>query len=138
MFAAVQAAVPTAEEKTAKAAGEHEARWRGTIVRSDKNASTLTVRKGNIDKTVHYDNSTKLTKRNQDATMDEIKDGEKVTVLGKYDDDGAVQATHIDLGSPGTKAKIPEAERTHPSKQPSKAPTKPPEKKSTDSTDHSR
>ena len=86
-----------AKEKKAKSATEQEARWHGIIVRSNKDASTLTVRKGNIERTVHYDSSTKWTKRNQAATMDEFKDGADVIVLGKYDDKGVLEATRIDL-----------------------------------------
>ena len=89
-----------AKEKKAKSADQQEARWHGIIIRSDKDASTLTVRKGNIEKTVHYDGSTKWTKRNQDATMDEVKDGADVIVLGNYDDKGVLQATRVDLRRP--------------------------------------
>jgi len=89
-----------AQEKKAKSATEQEARWHGIIIRSDKDASTLTVRKGNIERTVHYDSSTKWTKQNKDATMDEFKDGADVIVLGKFDDSGVLQATRVDLRRP--------------------------------------
>ena len=89
-----------AKEKKAKSATEQEARWHGIIVRSNKDASTLTVRKGNIERTVHYNSSTKWTKQKQDAAIDEVKDGADVIVLGKYDDNGVLQATRIDLRRP--------------------------------------
>ena len=89
-----------AQEKKVKSATQQEARWHGIIVRSDKDASTLTVRKGTIDRTVHYDSSTKWTKRKQAAAMDEFKDGADVIALGKFDHNGVLQATRIDLRRP--------------------------------------
>ena len=89
-----------AQEKKAKSATQKEARWHGIIIRSDKDASTLTVRKGTIDRTVHYDSSTKWTKRKQAAAMDEFKDGADVIALGKFDHNGVLQATRIDLRRP--------------------------------------
>ena len=86
-----------AKEKKATAADAQQARWHGTIIRSNKDASTLTVRKGNIEKTVHYDSSTKWTHMRKEATMDEFKDGADVIVLVKYDDKGVLEATRIDL-----------------------------------------
>ncbi len=78
-------------------------RWSGMIVRSDKDASTLTVRKRgtNVEKTVHYNSSTKWT--HQEGTevttidMSEVKDGDRVIALGKYDEKGEFHATRIDL-----------------------------------------
>ena len=60
----------------------------------------MTVRKGTIDRTVHYDSSTKWTKRKQAAAMDEFKDGADVIALGKFDHNGVLQATRIDLRRP--------------------------------------
>ena len=88
-------------QKKAKAASMKEERWSGIIQRSNKDNSTLVVRKGTIEKTIVYDSSTKWTKLNKDgAAMGDFKDGSRVIVLGKYDDKGRLVATRIDLRAP--------------------------------------
>lgn len=83
-----------------------QARWEGTITRSDKDASTLTVRKsgGNIEKVVHYDASTKWTHQEKGKVepleMAEVKDGDRVICLGKYDEKGEFHADRIDKRLP--------------------------------------
>jgi hypothetical protein len=49
------------QEAPAKAKAEKEGRWEGNVIRINPDKSTLTVRKvgSNIEKTVHYDASTK-------------------------------------------------------------------------------
>ncbi len=104
VFAAIGLAAQTmAKEKKGKAASTKEARWSGMIVRSDKDASTLTVRRRGttLEKTVHYDSSTKWTtqegKEVKPIEMSEVKDGERVICLGSYDEKGEFHATRIDL-----------------------------------------
>ena len=87
-----------AKEKKAKAAAAtKEARWSGTVIRSSKETSTITVRKGNNDKTIHYDASTKWTKGTASADMGEFTDGSRVVCLGNYNDKKEFVATRIDL-----------------------------------------
>ena len=85
------------------AAKSKEARWEGRIVRSDKDKSTLTVRKsgGNAEKTVVYDGSTKWVsqyhadKKVNDIDAGQVKDGDYVIAKGTYDKDGVLHATLI-------------------------------------------
>lgn len=87
-----------AKEKKAKpAAAAKEARWSGTIIRSSKEGSTITVRKGNVDRDIHYDASTKWTKGTTSAEMSEFKDGSRVICLGNYNDKKEFVARRIDL-----------------------------------------
>lgn len=88
------------EKKEKKAAAPKAERWSGVIQRSNKDASTLTVRKGNIEKTVVYDASTTWTKGKDTALAADFKDGSRVIVLGKYDDKGRLLATRVDLRPP--------------------------------------
>ncbi len=106
VFAAIGlAAQAMAQEKMAKGASK-EARWTGTIVRSDKDSSTLTVRKRgtNVEKIVHYDASTKWTRQEakevKPIEMSEVKDGDRVICLGSYDEKGEFHAARIDLRKP--------------------------------------
>jgi cytochrome c-type biogenesis protein CcmE len=87
-----------------KAAGEKkkELRWHGTIIRSDKDASTLTVRQrgGTVERIVHYTSDTKWTKLNKPAEPSEFKDGARVICLGNFDEQKKFVATRIDLREP--------------------------------------
>ena len=91
-----------AQEKEKKKAGKKEDRWAGLIQRSNKEASTVTVRRDNIEKTVVYDSSTKWTKgtKMEPADASEFKDGSRVICLGKYDEKGRLMATQITLRAP--------------------------------------
>jgi cytochrome c-type biogenesis protein CcmE len=83
-----------------------EARWEGNIIRTNKDDSTLTVRKvgtTNDEKIVHYDSSTKWvsqyhgdTKVN-DIKPDQVKEGDRVICTGTWDTSGAMHATVISL-----------------------------------------
>lgn len=82
-----------APEKAAK-----QARWEGTVVRSDKDKSTLTVGHTNsrVEKTVLYDSSTKWTsqehgsKKVNDIDAGDVKDGDRVICLGTWEKHGGV------------------------------------------------
>ena len=90
-------------EKKHKVKAAKQARWGGMVIRSNKDGSTLTVRKigSSVEKTIHYDGSTQFTSQehgskkinNIDAT--EIKDNDRVICLGNYDDKGEFHATQI-------------------------------------------
>ncbi len=94
-----------AGEQGAKAdAGSKEARWSGTIVRSNDKVSTLTVRKGHIEKIVHFESSTRWTEGTKDIDRSEIKDGDRVICLGKFNEKGELIATRVDKRKPGAGA----------------------------------
>ncbi len=89
-----------AEQKQKKGGGKED-RWSGIIQRSNKDQSNLTVRKGNIERTVVYDSNTKWTKEgSKPADMGDFKDGARVICMGKYDEKGRLMATRIDLRAP--------------------------------------
>jgi len=91
-----------AGDKTAKAKAE-AARWDGTVVRHNSDKSTLDVRKrgSTVEKTIHYDSSTKWTsqehgsKKFNDIDASQVKDGDRVICKGMLDDKGDFHATMI-------------------------------------------
>lgn len=91
-------------EKKAKkekaAAAAKEVRWSGTVVRTNADNKTITVRKDNIERTVVWDTSTKFTKQNKPGDVKDIKDGSRVICLGKYDEKSRLIATRVDLRAP--------------------------------------
>ena len=78
-------------------------RWEGRIVRSNKDESSLTVRKGggSLERTIVYDGSTKWVsqyhgqKKVNNIDSSEIKDGDYVICSGTIGKDGKLQATLI-------------------------------------------
>ena len=94
------AAKEKGEKKEKKAGSMKEERWSGTIIRSNKDASTLTVGKGNLEKTVVYNSDTKWTTGAKTAEMSQFKDGSRVICMGHYDEKGRLVATRIDLRPP--------------------------------------
>jgi hypothetical protein len=94
--------VVLAEEAPAKAKDTKEARWDGTIVRSNPDKSTLTVRNDEgVEKAVQYDSSTKWvsqehgSKTVNDIDSTQVKDGDRVICKGSSDKDGVLHATLI-------------------------------------------
>jgi len=88
-----------AKEKMAK-----EGRWEGTVVRSDSDKSTLTVRKvgsSNAEMTIMYDSSTKWVsqyhgdKKVNDIDPTQVKDGDRVICKGTWEKAGVLHATLI-------------------------------------------
>ncbi|HMJ23807.1 MAG TPA: hypothetical protein VK513_17965 [Terriglobales bacterium] len=86
---AVFAQEAPAKEKVAK-----EARWEGTVVRSNPDKSTLTVRKAGTstaEMTIEYDSSTKWVsqyhgdKKVNDIDASQVKDGDYVICKGSAD-----------------------------------------------------
>jgi hypothetical protein len=102
-FTAAPVFAQDAAAKPAKAKKAEGARWEGIVVRSSSEKSTLDVRKrgGNVEKTIHYDASTKWTSQEHGSktvnniTASDVKDGDRVICLGKYDDKGEFQASLI-------------------------------------------
>jgi len=100
VFAAIGFATQTAtaqETKEKPAVAAKEARWHGTLIRISKDASTLDVRKGTIERKIHYDSSTKWTRGTTAIEMSEVKEGSDVICLGKFDEKGEFHASRIDL-----------------------------------------
>ena len=84
------------QEKTTKA--PKPGRWHGVIVRWDKDNSVLTVRKGNVNREVHYTSSTKWTLGTKNVDMSQFKEGESdVICTGTFDEKGRLIADRIDL-----------------------------------------
>jgi hypothetical protein len=95
-----------AKGKAAKAA--KQARCEGIVIRSNKDESTLTVRKmGSVDQiTVHYDSSTQWTHQEHGSKNvvyidpSQVKDNDRVICLGTYDKKGTFNATLISKRAP--------------------------------------
>jgi hypothetical protein len=90
-----------AQEAPAKAKQAH---WEGTIVRSSKENSTLTVRKSGSttdERPVQYDSSTKWVsqyhgdKKVNDIDPSQVKDGDYVICTGTWEKPGTLHATLI-------------------------------------------
>lgn len=84
----------------AKAKTIAEARWSGVIVRLNKGTSTVTVRKGHIEKVIHYDGSTKWTKGTGDVDQNQFTEGSRVICMGSYNEKKEFIASRIDLREP--------------------------------------
>ncbi|HXR33673.1 MAG TPA: hypothetical protein VN830_08200 [Verrucomicrobiae bacterium] len=87
----------------AAAQAKEEARWEGTVVISDKDHSTLTVRKveSTEERTIKYDSSTKwVSQYHGDSKINKIdasqvKDGDRVICTGTWEKAGVLHATLI-------------------------------------------
>ena len=88
-----------AQEKK-KAAQPKLDRVSGTIQIMNKDTSTLTVRSGNIQRTVIYNADTKFTKVNKPGSIDEVKEGVRIICVGKFDEKARLVATRIDVRLP--------------------------------------
>ena len=81
-----------AQEKKSK-----EERLSGTIHMINKDTSTITLRRGNVQRQVVYNADTKYTYRNKPSSMDEVKEGRRVICLGKFNDKTQLVASRIDI-----------------------------------------
>jgi len=92
-----------AQETPAKTKAAKEARWDGTVIRSNPDKSTLTVRKlgSNAEMTVGYDSSTQWvsqehgSKKVNDIDASQVKDNDRVICKGSMGKDGVLHATLI-------------------------------------------
>jgi biopolymer transport protein ExbD len=93
-----------AQEAPAKEKAAKETRWEGTVVRSNPDKSTLTVRKAgstSAEMTIEYDSSTKWVsqfhgdKKVNDIDASQVKDGDVVICKGVSDKAGVLRATVI-------------------------------------------
>jgi hypothetical protein len=86
-----------AQEPPAQAKPAKESRWEGIIIRSDKDHSTLTVRKvgSTLERTIQYDSSTRWvsqehgSKKVNDIDASQVKDGDRVICKGTWEKKGA-------------------------------------------------
>ena len=92
----------TASPHTKNGKAARESRWEGIVIRSNKDKSTLTVRKigSNTEKTIHYDSSTIFTsqehgKHANHISAAQIQDNDRVICLGTFDDKGDLHATLV-------------------------------------------
>src|SRR5438270_147801 len=78
-------------------------RWEGIVTRSDKGKKTLTVRKRStgLEKDIMYDDSTQWTsqehgsKKVNSIDPGDVKDNDRIIVVGNYDKKGILHATLI-------------------------------------------
>lgn len=93
-----------AGQDMAKDAATKEMKWQGHVIRIDKDHSMIDIRGGsapsNDPRKVAYDSSTEWTKQGKPSTMDEVKEGSFVILLGHVDDKGVFHATRVDLRLP--------------------------------------
>ncbi len=99
VVAAVAAPAAVAQETEAKkptASAKKEARWHGRVVRINTDESFLDVRRENIEKRIHFSESTKWTRSKKAIEPSEVKEGSDVICLGDYEGN-EFHATRIDL-----------------------------------------
>jgi len=90
-----------AQEKAASGTGtcpKGQFRWHGTIIRSDKDGKTLTVRRRGeqTERILHYTDTTVWTAMNKPAEMSDIKDGDDVITCSEAKEKGAFYLTRVD------------------------------------------
>jgi hypothetical protein len=95
----VLALTPLAAQKDAKTAAGRQDRVDGSVHMIDKATKVVTVRlRGKPQQQeVIYDDKTAFTYRNKPATLDEVKEGRRVIVVGKNNDKGQLMATRVDV-----------------------------------------
>lgn len=93
---------PVSAQDTATPEKKATGRLEGTVVRSSKDNSTLTVKDNSgFEKTLQYDNSTKWvsqahgSKTVNDIDASQVNDGDRVICRGSYDKKGVFHATSI-------------------------------------------
>jgi hypothetical protein len=80
-----------------------EVKWEGTVVRTNSDKNTLTVRKGDggVEMTIVYDSSTKwvaqyhAAKTVTDIDSTQVKEGDRVICKGTWESKGVFKATVI-------------------------------------------
>ena len=77
-----------------------EDRLSGTVHRIDKDASTIIIRKGAVQRKVVYNAETKFTIQNKpDGSVDDVIVGRRVICLGKFNDKAQLLATRVEVRS---------------------------------------
>ena len=85
-----------AKAEKAKTAPKED-RVEGRVHMVDKATSTITVRKGTVNKLVVYSDQTKFTKQNKPASLEDVKEEVRVICVGKFDEKNRLVATHVDV-----------------------------------------
>ena len=90
--------VSAVQDKEGKGTAK-ESRIDGTIESVDKGTKTIVVRlRGKQDtRQVVYDDKTKFTFRNKDASLDEVKEGRNVICLGTIGEKNRLMASRVDV-----------------------------------------
>ena len=91
------AAVARAEDQKKTATKEN--RLSGTVHMIDKDASTISIRKGAVRRTVVYTAETKITIQNKPGSLDDVIVGRQVTCLGSFNDKSQLMATRVEVRS---------------------------------------
>jgi len=99
LLALALASQGVAQEKK-KAAQPKEDRLSGTVQMINKDTSTITIRRDNVQRVVVYNADTKFTKVNKPGSLDEVKEGARLICLGKFDEKSRLVATRIDVRLP--------------------------------------
>ena len=89
--------IAVATEAKAQGKGKKEDRLSGSIHMINKDTSTITIRRGNIQRQIVYNADTKVTYRNKPGSMDDVKENRRVICLGKFNDKTQLVATRIDV-----------------------------------------
>ena len=71
----------------------------GTVHMIDKDASSIVIRKGAVQRRVVYSGETKFTIQNKPGSIDDVIVGRPVICLGSFNDKSQLMATHIDVRS---------------------------------------
>jgi hypothetical protein len=71
----------------------------GTVTKLNKETKTILVEHGAGDWAIQvvYDDNTKFTKDNKDASLADVEQGRRVICLGSRNKDGQLEATHVDV-----------------------------------------
>jgi hypothetical protein len=87
------------QEQPAKPApAAKQVRWHGIIVRISKDQSTMDVRRGTVERKIHFDSSTQWTKgKDVLPDMSQFKEGADVNCMTTPDAKGELHATRCDL-----------------------------------------
>ncbi len=99
LFLGVVLALSTATQVYAKdkKADSKDQRLSGTIHMINKDTKVITLQKGTMQRQVVYTDDTKYTYRNKPGSMDDVKEGRRVIVLGKYNDKTQLVASRVDV-----------------------------------------
>jgi hypothetical protein len=76
-----------------------EDRLSGTVHAIDKDASSIIIRKGVIQRRIVYNVETQFTIQNKPGSIDGVIVGRQVTCLGGFNDKSQLIATHVDVRS---------------------------------------
>ena len=76
-----------------------EDRLRGTVHAIDKDASSIIIRKGAVQRRAIYNAETEFTIQNRPGSIDDVIVGRQITCLGTFNDKSQLLATRVDVRS---------------------------------------